>query len=351
MDTLNDEQYEIINGYYKVCSDGFKYDCEIFFCRKASNYYHAVKGHHKAYNCSKKINAGDCFEISNTIDETGLSVESFDDFRQKIKNIEFKSDWEMSIIVKGKINQAIRRKEKEDRRIDEEKKSFRFRIIKSKQNPNKQIFSAFKRLPSSLKSQSHGYYFCKKDSKIIRVTKKIMRDYEDYDKFPYRTIENQNIISTERQFQIAIRCDLMKDRKIFKLIINYTQDAYLDFGKFKGWRLLKILELDPRYIEWCMLYKKDFILDNTVCSKNNLAYKQFEFSKKAIDENNYKKEINKEIAYSLNKKRTTFIPALIRDFNTQQYDSDYYERLSNGAMTDGQYGSDYDMFGDDNYPK
>jgi hypothetical protein len=112
---------------------------------------------------------------------------------------------------------------------------------------------------------------------------------------------------------------------------NYELDTIFTFGKYKGYSLQYVFELNPGYIQWCILNLEHFNIEEDVFGDFLNINPNFKFSEEATN----KLQCNWE-----------------HELDTQdyfQYDEPDYDRSADweqdtfDALTDGQYGSYYDF--------
>ncbi|MEY2922298.1 MAG: hypothetical protein RL108_920 [Bacteroidota bacterium] len=111
---------------------------------------------------------------------------------------------------------------------------------------------------------------------------------------------------------------------------NYELNSILTFGKYKGLSLLQVFELNPSYVDWCILNLDHFNIEEDVFYELQSLNSLFQFSEKSLHklQSSWQEELD------------------VDDYEEPDYDpySDW-ERDSFDALTDGQCGS-YDDFND-----
>ncbi len=111
---------------------------------------------------------------------------------------------------------------------------------------------------------------------------------------------------------------------------NYELNSILTFGKYKGLSLLQVFELNPSYVDWCILNLEHFNIEEDVFYELQSLNSLFQFSEKSLHklQSSWQEELD------------------VDDYEEPDYDpySDW-ERDSFDALTDGQCGS-YDEFND-----
>ncbi len=111
---------------------------------------------------------------------------------------------------------------------------------------------------------------------------------------------------------------------------NYELNSILTFGKYKGLSLLQVFELNPSYVDWCILNLEHFNIEEDVFYELQSLNSLFQFSEKSLHklQSSWQEELD------------------VDDYEEPDYDpySDW-ERDSFDALTDGQCGS-YDDFND-----
>lgn len=107
----------------------------------------------------------------------------------------------------------------------------------------------------------------------------------------------------------------------------YTLDSVLSFGKYENSTLEEVFEIDPSYIEWCILNLDHFFIDFQTIKELTIVNIYFDFPESTLD----------------------FLRTKILDEIKREEDEERrrdYLRDSFYALTDGQLG-DYDEYGGD----
>jgi hypothetical protein len=111
---------------------------------------------------------------------------------------------------------------------------------------------------------------------------------------------------------------------------NYELNSILTFGKYKGLSIQQVFELNPSYVDWCILNLEHFNIEEDVFYELQSLNSLFQFSEKSLHklQSSWQEELD------------------VDDYEEPDYDpySDW-ERDSFDALTDGQCGS-YDDFND-----
>ncbi len=83
---------------------------------------------------------------------------------------------------------------------------------------------------------------------------------------------------------------------------EYTLNTKFNFGKHKSETLKQVVDLDYNYIEWCLIYHREFVISNEVLNKLKEANPEFIISELAEFARQLK--INKEYPIDFNNNYT-----------------------------------------------
>ena len=112
---------------------------------------------------------------------------------------------------------------------------------------------------------------------------------------------------------------------------NYELDSIFTFGKYKGYSLHYVFELNPSYIQWCILNLEHFNIEEDVFGDFLNINPNFKFSEDATNklQRNWEDELDTLDYFQ---------------YDEPDYDcSADWEQDTFDALTDGQYGSYYDF--------
>jgi len=86
--------------------------------------------------------------------------------------------------------------------------------------------------------------------------------------------------------------------KSIKIMKEYTLNTKFNFGKHKSETLKQVVDLDYNYIEWCLIYHREFIISNEVLNEIKDYNPEFtiselaEFARQLKKENEYPIDFN-----------------------------------------------------------
>lgn len=63
---------------------------------------------------------------------------------------------------------------------------------------------------------------------------------------------------------------------------RYSYFEYIEFGCYKEKKVFEVMEIDPDYLEWCILEIDEFVLDEIAEKKLEIVHK-YRLSKKATE--------------------------------------------------------------------
>ena len=334
-----------IDGFYRVKDDGNKYGCKLFAYNDFINkiFFYALKGHHEIYRSEKELKKGCCITIcvKRKLSKSDINVDWV--FANKVK-YEIESNngtldfWDL---IDLRSEESFYKKWEEDERkyekklIKEKLQKYRLKTyqLTSSKDEKKKLFVATK-YPNKI-------YYCIENTNLIRISSENITKYSDIHKVPFREFSKIGTkIKTVRQFKMRINKWDKIEKEKFKKIKVYGYDSKFDFGKFDKWKLIDVLQLDPEYINWCVLYVDDFIFTkSTFMIDKDIKIPKFDLSKEAFIINEKKK--------SENNKRWD----VERQYKNLKYQNKGSSWVASDedtfwALTDGQYGS-YDRKGGD----
>jgi len=70
---------------------------------------------------------------------------------------------------------------------------------------------------------------------------------------------------------------------IFVNFKYYSLNTEFKFGKFKGVSVNEIIDVEPDYIDWCVIHINDFYISPTALDEITLAKPDYKLSVNAID--------------------------------------------------------------------
>jgi hypothetical protein len=114
-----------------------------------------------------------------------------------------------------------------------------------------------------------------------------------------------------------------KKNKVFK---HYYIESELTFGKYNGKSIEQIIEIQPSYIEWCILNLEHFFVSEDSIEEIKEIYPAFTLSEKA------ESILNEKLQEIIRLGEEAIQAEEFRDFCIQSEEDSYY------ALTGGQHG-------------